>query len=391
MEPNLDPPSIVVRERAVGEWLGPGTHQHLGMVAGQDVLDRDHVLAVDPQSPLTSCPHVSPTRRREAGDRILPPVAPVGIKSGREHEGQAVVTVDRRRGRDLGMVREKSSTEVAGTEGGVRQGRHQHRPVGGHAGHACRAQGSSEDAGCLAACRGVGDHLRQQRVVVGRHRVAGAHTGIDSHIAGDAEIGEGPGRRHPVAGGVLGDEPGLDRMTGEADVVLGHGQRLARRDPQLQLDQVEAGDHLGDRMLDLEPGVHLQERDRAIGPDQVLDGARSLVSRSPSECHRPVEKGLSELVAEVGCGGFLDDLLIATLDRAVPFTQMDHVAVGVTDDLHLHVTSVLDERLDEDRSVTEGALGFTGGSGHGIAQCADVHDGSHPASATAGRRLHQSR
>ena len=36
-------------------------------------------------------------------------------------------------------------------------------------------------------------------------------------------------------------------------------QRLARRDAQLQLDEVEAGDQLGDRVLDLQPGVDLEE------------------------------------------------------------------------------------------------------------------------------------
>ena len=36
-------------------------------------------------------------------------------------------------------------------------------------------------------------------------------------------------------------------------------QRLAGGDAQLPFDQVEAGDHLGHRMLDLQAGVHLHE------------------------------------------------------------------------------------------------------------------------------------
>ena len=42
-------------------------------------------------------------------------------------------------------------------------------------------------------------------------------------------------------------------------------QRLAGGDPQLPFDQVDAGDHLGDRMLDLQPRVHLHEPE-AVGP-----------------------------------------------------------------------------------------------------------------------------
>ena len=36
-------------------------------------------------------------------------------------------------------------------------------------------------------------------------------------------------------------------------------QRLARRDEQLRLDDVDAGHEFGDRMLDLHAGVHLDE------------------------------------------------------------------------------------------------------------------------------------
>ena len=42
-------------------------------------------------------------------------------------------------------------------------------------------------------------------------------------------------------------------------LVLGLRQRLAGRDAQLPLHQIEAGDHLGHRMLDLQARVHLHE------------------------------------------------------------------------------------------------------------------------------------
>ena len=58
---------------------------------------------------------------------------------------------------------------------------------------------------------------------------------------------------------VLGVDPALHGVAGDDDVVLsqpkwqpfGHGELLG--------DQVEPGDHLGDRVLDLDAGVHLQE------------------------------------------------------------------------------------------------------------------------------------
>ena len=43
------------------------------------------------------------------------------------------------------------------------------------------------------------------------------------------------------------------------DVVLLERQRLAGGDADLRLDQVDAGDHLGHGMLDLDAGVDLDE------------------------------------------------------------------------------------------------------------------------------------
>ena len=58
-----------------------------------------------------------------------------------------------------------------------------------------------------------------------------------------------------------------------ASAACARRQRLARGDAQLPLDQVEAGDHLGDRMLDLQPRVHLHEIERAVLLGDELDGA----------------------------------------------------------------------------------------------------------------------
>ena len=77
-----------------------------------------------------------------------------------------------------------------------------------------------------------------------------------------------------AAGGVLGVDPHLDGVAtalGE-DLVLRHRQGLAGRHADLPLDEVDAGDRLGHRVLDLQAGVHLEEEELAILIDE-LDGA----------------------------------------------------------------------------------------------------------------------
>ena len=62
------------------------------------------------------------------------------------------------------------------------------------------------------------------------------------------------------------------------DVVLRDRQRLAGGDPDLLLDQVELGDHLADRVLDLDAGVHLHEAEVAVVVEQELHRAGARVA-----------------------------------------------------------------------------------------------------------------
>jgi hypothetical protein len=67
----------------------------------------------------------------------------------------------------------------------------------------------------------------------------------------------------------------------QGDLILGQRERLAGGDAQLQLDEVEAGDALGDRVLDLQAGVHLEEVELAAGVEHELDGAGADVVDRP--------------------------------------------------------------------------------------------------------------
>src|SRR3546814_13780772 len=66
-------------------------------------------------------------------------------------------------------------------------------------------------------------------------------------------------------------------MALEADLVLRAGQPLALGDADLLAHQIEPGDHLGDRMFDLKPGVHLDEVECAVFP-QELDRPRAAIA-----------------------------------------------------------------------------------------------------------------
>ena len=81
---------------------------------------------------------------------------------------------------------------------------------------------------------------------------------------------DGAGRGCEVLVGVLGVEPDLDGMP-----VLGRGladEVAAVGHVQLQLDDVQPGRRLGHRVLDLQPGVDLQEGEQLlVGLVEELD------------------------------------------------------------------------------------------------------------------------
>ena len=101
-------------------------------------------------------------------------------------------------------------------------------------------------------------------------------------------------------------------------------------DADLLEHEVDAGDGLGHRMLDLQARVHLDEVELAVLVEEldragaaVLDLAHGLGDR------------LADLLArssvERGRGGFLQDLLVAPLQRAVALAEVDGVALAVAE------------------------------------------------------------
>ena len=156
----------------------------------------------------------------------------------------------------------------------------QERDVGGDAADAelgQRAAGAVD--GRLERPAAAGE-LGQQRVEVRRDLgpgVGGAAVEADARAARRAVRGDDAGVRAEAVGRVLGGDPALQRGAADPDAVLREpqvGQRLARRDAQLRLHQVDVGDLLGHGVLDLDARVHLDEDVAAGRVDQELDRAR---------------------------------------------------------------------------------------------------------------------
>ena len=126
-------------------------------------------------------------------------------------------------------------------------------------------------------------HLFEQRIVVaGDHRagIGGAAVEPDAEAGGAAIGGDAAVVRDEVLLGILGRDAALQRVAVEPDLRLRRhargrrADRLAFEDVDLRLDDVDAGDLLGDGVLDLDARIDLDEVELAgVGIHQELDRA----------------------------------------------------------------------------------------------------------------------
>lgn len=143
---------------------------------------------------------------------------------------------------------------------------------------------------------------------MGRHGVAGVQVGIHAHTQAAGRVIERhlAGRWHEGAG-ILGVDAAFKGVTVDLDVFLANRQRHARGDTQLFLDDIDAGDHLGDRVLNLNAGVHFDKEEIAVLIEEfersrttVVDFQAGLAAgfQHPGACLR----------VDARCRGFLQHL-----------------------------------------------------------------------------------
>jgi len=221
-------------------------------------------------------------------------------------------------------------------------------------------------------------------------------TVIPENRAESTRIPGPPGSRtratRPLAGeGILGRDAALDRHALPGDLVLREPERLTSRDAELQRDDVEAGDHLGDRVLDLQARVHLEEVEVPDGIDQELDRARVDVPRAFGDAHGGRPELGAQIFRDTRPGGFLDQLLMAPLDRAVALAEPDNLSLTVGEDLHLDVARVPDLPLEVEGGRSERGGRLAGRPAPSRLEVLVAPDDAHPLASTAAGRLEQDR
>ena len=182
-------------------------------------------------------------------------------------------------------------------------------------------------------------------------------------------------------------------MTGESHVFLSNRQWASRGNVNLQRHQIQAGDLLSHGVLNLQARIHLheEERRRVLRRHNELHRARADVANRACRVTGRFTNCAARFLIQQRARCFLDDLLMASLQRALTLAQVDYIAVFICENLHLDMPRGVDEVLDEQGIIAEGTRRFTTGCRECRRQVSSVFHAVHTLAATSCRRLNQYR
>ena len=197
-------------------------------------------------------------------------------------------------------------------------------------------------------------------------------------------MGELARRRPKAVLGVLGVDARFQRAAPHRQLRLGERQRFARGDAQLPLHQVESRDKLSDRMLHLQPGVHLHEGERPVRADDEFDRAGADIVHGSGSRHRGRAHFPPPGLGQARRGRLLQDLLVPALDGAVALEEMDAMALLVGEDLNFNVARSFEVFFDQDPPVAETRDGLALAGRESARQIAGPGNHAHALAAAAG-------
>ena len=238
-------------------------------------------------------------------------------------------------------------------EGGVIQHDAVERDDGGHTLNAQLSQGTAGTLQSLLTVRAGDNELSQHGVKVTADNVTSNEAGIPANTGagGHGHLLDRAGGGHEGTARILTVNTELEGVTAQNRVLLLN--LLAAGNTELLTNQVQAGNLLGDRVLHLQSSVDLKEGDGAVGADQELTGAGTLVAGLTQNRAGRLVQALVLLIAQVGGGCLLNELLVAALQGAVTGGNHHNVAVRIRQTLGLNVTGRIQEALDEALAATE--------------------------------------
>ena len=135
-------------------------------------------------------------------------------------------------------------------------------------------------------------------------------------------------------------------------------------------------------MFDLDAGVHFDEVEFAVFVEE-FEGARAVVADAFAGFDADGADGVALFFADAGGGRFFHDFLVAALERAVAFAEVDGVAVFVGQYLDFDVARGFEEFFHVHHVVAKGLARFGFGEAYGIDDFVSAAHDAHATTAAA--------
>ena len=168
----------------------------------------------------------------------------------------------------------------------------------------------------LFAGRCPSDELGDHRVEVGRDLATGLHPGVDAQAFSDREIHirQKPRAWLKIPARIFGVQARLNRVAVWLQVQFPQRRHFSGGQLNHPAHQVDAPHLLGDAMFHLQPGVHFQKIEAAVGAiKDKFHGTGAAVIHGLGQGDCGVAQLIRHPVGQVRRRGFLEHFLVAPL------------------------------------------------------------------------------
>src|SRR3990172_7211090 len=230
----------------------------------------------------------------------------------------------------------------------------------------------------------VDDQFGDHGIIIGRDDVLGVRGRVNAHAGPTRRIKRRDrARRRRELFWTLRIDPAFNAVAPDHYLLLGERKRHARGHAYLLFHDIDAGHHLGNRMLHLDSRVHLHEVKIPVLVHQELDRAGVPIPYVLREGARHLSHPFPQRLINNDGRRLLDQLLVPALDRAFSFAEGDHVALFIGNDLDLDMPRLGNVFFDVDIGIAEcgerlglrhderlGELGLIENNAHALAAAA---------------------
>jgi hypothetical protein len=130
----------------------------------------------------------------------------------------------------------------------------------------------------------------------------------------------------------------------------------------LRADDINAGNDLGNRVLDLHARIHFDEVESAgIDIEQKFDRSGAEVIGRTSDLDRGFTQFFANPGVKIDGGSHLHHFLMTSLNGAITLVQVEDIPVLISQNLHFDVLCAANKALEKNRIISERRRGFLSG------------------------------